>query len=106
MKPGEFKITTCGNQVIILFHPSCLIKCNGIFPPWHDRMKIEKLTESIIEWDDEKIFTCITESIGAPCYLIAFDVIKSNYRYEDQQYTEDELIEISTTITTGPKGIA
>lgn len=106
MKPGEFKITTCGKQVIILFHPSCIIQSNGPFPPLVDRMKIEKMTESIIDWNEENIFTCITESMGTHCYLIAYDIIKDNFRYDDQQYTEEELIEIATTITTGPEGIA
>ena len=89
-----------------MFHPSCLIKCNGPFPPLVDRMKIEKMTESLIDWNEKNIFTCIEESIGSPCYLIAYDIIKSHYRYDDQQYTEEELIEIATTITTGPEGIA
>lgn len=105
----DMKITTCGSQVIILFDPR-LIEANrsGVWPSWADRIEIEKLTNCVIEWDIDRRHTDISQSIGFRCYLIAYDIIKNNNKKIDREYeyTEDELIEIARSITTGPEGIA
>ena len=104
----DMKITTCGKQIIILFDPKLIKSKNSVWPSWTDRLSIEKLTNCVINWDESRNFTDITKSIGKPCLLIAYDIIKNNNKKTeyDLHYTDEELIEIARSITAGPEGIA